>query len=260
MKKYKFGIRKKVMLGFIVIALMLFFSGLVAFIEFGRMSNYVSAFITKNLTSINTTRILLDLCDEYNSNLFQQLNVDDQSQVPELSLNEPFMGYYLNLKEQATIQEEKQLMDSVRYAYAAYMQVSHEVEDVWFSGFDVRRDWYFERLQVVYDKLREYIQRLSLVSQDALTENYDNLRDSYYRSIMPGIVAICAGIILVFLFNYFLNIFLLNPLLKINKGLKSYKEFNSSYDVKFDYGGDQVQELNEAVKDMIEENKSLKRK
>lgn len=248
------------MLGFIVIALMLFLSGIVAFFEFGRMSDYVSTFITKNISSINSTRMLLDLCDEYNSNLFQELSSDKKSEMPNLSLDERFISYFNSMEKQYTVEAEKNLSDSVRYAYAAYMQVTHEMESMGFEGYAVRRDWYFDRLQVVYEKLRGYLQQLSLVSQTALRDNYDDLKDSYYRSIMPGVVAICAGIVLVFLFNYFLNIFILNPLIKMNKGLKNYKDFNKSYNVSFDYGADQVQELNGMLSDIVEENKSLKKK
>jgi hypothetical protein len=73
-------------------------------------------------------------------------------------------------------------------------------------------------------------------------------------------VAAFVGLILVILFNYFINIFFITPVIRINKGLRSYREYNKGYDVKFDNGRDQMQELNENIKEIIEENRSLKKK
>jgi hypothetical protein len=93
-----------------------------------------------------------------------------------------------------------------------------------------------------------------------LAENYYSLNDRFYRSITPIIVAALVGIILVLLFNYFLNLYLIKPVIKINKGLKSYREYNKGYDVKFDFGRDQMEELNGNIKEIIEENRNLKKK
>jgi methyl-accepting chemotaxis protein len=140
------------------------------------------------------------------------------------------------------------------------MHVVNEAPQVWLQGYSQRRDWYFNRLQGVYDKLRDYIQKLTLISQNGLAENYYSLNDRFYRSITPIIVAALVGIILVLLFNYFLNLYLIKPVIKINKGLKSYREYNKGYDVKFDFGRDQMEELNGNIKEIIEENRNLKKK
>ena len=42
--------------------------------------------------------------------------------------------------------------DSVRYAYAAYMQVVAEADQMWNQGYEERQHWYFNRLQPVYLK------------------------------------------------------------------------------------------------------------
>ena len=70
---------------------------------------------------------------------------------------------------------ERQMADSVRYAYSAYMQVAQEIESVWLRPQEERTDWYFNRLQTVYTKLRGYLQRLSDTSQSAITDSYNSL-------------------------------------------------------------------------------------
>ena len=163
--KIKLGVRSKIFTASLVIALMLLLSGALAFFELGRMSRYISDFISNSSDS------------------------------------------------------ERQMADSVRYAYSAYMQVAQEIESVWLRPQEERTDWYFNRLQTVYTKLRGYLQRLSDTSQSAITDSYNSLQDSYYRSIMPGVIASAASIVLIILFVYFLNHYVVHPMLRMSRGL-----------------------------------------
>ena len=96
------------------------------------------------------------------------------------------------------------------------------------------------------------------MTQAALAENAKELQEGYYRSIMPGIIAVGAGLMLVLLFNYFLNIYFISPIILISKGIKNYREYNKSYSVQLE-NDDELQDLNSDVKSIIDENRNLKR-
>lgn len=258
MKKVNFGIRAKVIAASIVIMLVLLLSGIIAFLEFGRMSRDISELISNNIKCVNLTRNMLSLSDAYQTEIFQQIS-DESRLLPELKSMEPFEKDLAALSSKLTEHKELKLADSVCYAYSAYMQVAIDIDKIWNLPQEMRTEWYFSKLKVVFDKFSGYLQRLADGSQRALTDNYQTLNESYYRSIMPSVVAMGAGIIMVILFIYFLNIYFIHPILKMTKGLKDYKEYNKSYNVTFDKGGDQIQEMNSLIGDLIEENKSLKR-
>lgn len=261
LSKESFGIKTKVLLGSTVIGLILLISCILSFVEFERWSKDVSSILEDNIACVNTSRELMNISEEYNTYLLEQIGEDDlYSEVPELSDNSVFIKNFDNLSDHFTMEQERNMADSVLYAFVAYMHVVNEVPDIWLEGYSQRRMWYSERLQGVYDKLRKYIQELTLISQNALAENYDSLNERFHRSVTPIIVSSGVGIILVILFNYFINIYFIIPIVKINKGLRVYKEFNKRYDVKFDYGRDQIQELNENIKEIIEENQNFKRR
>lgn len=260
-KKYHVNIdsdiRKKVYLAAVVISVILTLSAGVAYLEFSRMSRYVSTFIAKNVECINSSNELIELCEGINQDILK----NDDSILRRVGDSEEmdvqFQSYVDLISSNITVDSENHYVDSVRYAYAAYMQVVNGVEDMTFEDYSEKVSWYKERVETVYLKLKDYLQTLSSLSQDILSSNYDELSDRYYRSIMPAVLSIGASIVMVILFVYFLNIFVLTPILRIYGGLKDYREFNRSYNVSFDKGGDQVQELNEMVREIVEENKSL---
>ncbi|MEF9932075.1 MAG: hypothetical protein RR770_07245, partial [Bacteroidales bacterium] len=65
------GIRKKISLGFVVIGTVLLLSSLIAIYELISMRKSVSSLITDNIASINTSRLLLEVTDEYNFKLLK---------------------------------------------------------------------------------------------------------------------------------------------------------------------------------------------
>lgn len=259
MRKVKLGLRSKVLLGSAIIMAMLLLSVLISFLEFGRMSRVLSRLISNNILSVDLSRNLLNQYDRYNSDLFQLLNAERMTESPMTILSDNFSEDFDRLETVLATDTEKSMADSVRYAYSAYKQVVLETDELWLASKEVRTAWYFSKLQIVFDKYRNYLQKLSDSSQQALTDNYDNLQDSYYRSIMPGIVAMGAGVILVILFCYFLNIYIIVPILKMSRGLSDYRDMNKTYDVSFDNGGDQINEMNANIRELVAENKSFKK-
>ncbi|MDD2594665.1 MAG: MCP four helix bundle domain-containing protein [Bacteroidales bacterium] len=253
------GIKRKVFLGFIVIGIVLFFSSLISIFEFSRMNNYVSELITDNIKSINTARELLTVTENYNLKLMYGVGGEEGHDDISVIRDDKFVSYFSDLKETFLTPAERSAADSVIYAYTAYMQTVAEAENIWLNGYDVRKEWFFGRLQPTYSKLKSYIQKLTIESQEALVQNSQTLQDSFYRSIMPGVVSVILGLILVLLFNYFLNYYLINPILKITKGIKGYRQFNKSYEVKLE-NDDELEELNNYVKDIVDLNQSYKKR
>ena len=220
--KIKLGVRSKIFTASLVIALMLLLSGALAFFELGRMSRYISDFISNSILSVDLTRNLLNTSERYHSDLFRQIGGDGLLAQPETIPAEEFEAGMERLYKVLASDSERQMADSVRYAYSAYMQVAREIESVWLRPQEERTDWYFNRLQTVYTKLRGYL--------------------------------------LIILFVYFLNHYVVHPMLRMSRGLSDYRRTGKTYSVTFDYGGDQIQAMNEDIKEIIDENKSFKKR
>ena len=256
----KLGIKRKVLLGCIILAIILFFSSLISIFEFTRMNRYVSGVIADNIRSINAARELLSVSEQYNIDLMNGLVLENAERPAQMSLarEEELVATFENLSQSFVTTEEQAGADSVLYAYAAYMQVVAEAERMWEYDYAQRQNWFFNRLQPVYLKFRGYMMQLTSICQDALIDNSRDIREGTYRSLMPGLVSVLVGLIMVLLFNYYLNYYLIDPLLKVTNGIKGYRFYGRSYSVKLD-NDDELEELNEAVGDIIEQNQSYKR-
>lgn len=252
------GIRRKISLGFVVIAAILFLSGVISVFEFNRMRNSVTNLIRDNINSINTSEMLLEIMDEYNFILLSKVIQDPTVKSAEIVYDERFDKYIESIKKNFSSQAEVAIADSLTLAYTHYVDVISQAPVIMLQDMVSRNTWYTNELKPVYENLRTYKKKLGLLTQQALANNTRELQEGYYRSIMPGIIAVGAGIMLVLLFNYFINLYFISPVLLISKAIKNYKKYNKSYVVSFD-NDDEIQEMNAEVKGIIEENKKLKK-
>lgn len=254
----RIGMRGRIVLGFALLVLILFLSSFIAVFEYRHMSNYVSGMIAENIKCINAAHKLLGACDDYNLRLLTAIGDTANGDFPVFD-GERFSSDYDFLRSAANDRDALRMADSVRYAYSAYLLVAMEVEKVWLSDYSDTHDWYFDRLQPVYYKLRGYIDKLSEFSYTALQTNSAALQQSFYRSIMPGVIAVSVGIIIALLFMYFIVSRYVMPVRKMLSNVHDYERFDKTYTYTFN-GGDELSYLNEEIKDIIEQNISLKRR
>ena len=265
------SIKRKVGAGFTVLAFILFFSSIVSLFEYTRMNRVLTQQIEENVNSVNIARELIILTEDYNMGVLDAMSEPDfdggfVTGGPANATNAVFIKEFGQTMEdmrrsftKMTTFKEKNYADRVLLAYTAYMQVLRESRDLDANNadFQTRQDWYFDRLQPFYMKLRNYIRSLTNASQQALLENSQRVDETFYRSITPAIASVVVGLLVVILFNYFINFYLINPLIKINKGIQGYRNFRKDYTVSVDNNGDELDQLNSSVSDIIEDHKSV---
>jgi sensor histidine kinase YesM len=90
-----------------------------------------------------------------------------------------------------------------------------------------------------------------------LQKNSADFDSGFYRSIIPGVVSVGAGILLILLLLYFTMSSYVRPIYKMADGLKAYRTTGRRYNYSFD-GDDQLAEINEGIVEVVEENIQLK--
>jgi methyl-accepting chemotaxis protein len=138
------------------------------------------------------------------------------------------------------------------------MLTSLELEDILASDED-SRNWYFDRLQPVFNRMRDYMERLSDVLYDQLQQNSEEFDRGFYRSIIPSSAAVVVGILLIFLLMFFILTYYIRPLYRMLSALENYRSIGKKYNLEFE-GDDQLGQLNDGIRELSEENRQLRRR
>lgn len=254
----KLELKSKLVLSLSAIAVVLLISSIISVLEYRSMSNYVSGKIGDNINSVNVARRLADVSNRYNLDILSVIGDDGNSTLPDFDAD-AFMAHCDSLRASIAGKSLMPLADAVEYSYAAYMLTSLELKDVLESDFIDSRTWYFERLQPKFGRLNADIEALSEAVYQELSANSATFDRGFYRSIIPGIVAVGVGLLLVLMLLFFLLSYYVNPLCSMLEALNAYKSVGKKYTCTFE-GDDQLSELNESIREITSENDKLRKK
>ena len=248
----------KFILGMSSIAAILMLSSIISVLEYRRMSNYVSDLIASNINSLNVSQRLATITDSYNLKILALIGDESSNILPEFD-RELFLSHCDSLKQSLTSRRALPLADSVAYAYSAYMLTSLELQNVISSDFIDSRGWYFERLQPRFNRLHSDLEALNAAIYDDLEANSETFQESFYRSIVPGVVSVAAGLLLVLLLLFFFLSYFVDPIRRMNDGMTAYRATGKRYVYDFD-GDDELAALSESLSEVTEENADLRRR
>lgn|SRR5574344_157300 len=255
LKNLKLSMKAKMILALSSIGAILLVSSAISVIEYSNMSNYVSQLMAEDISSINVANKLADMSNAYNLQILKSIGDSLSNTLPDFD-NEYFKSHCDSLRAIES-SGSSALADSVMYSYSAYMLTSLELRNVAQSDSLSPRDWYFDRLQPRYDRLRVDIGRLTSSIYQDLARNSATFDRGFYRSTVPGIVAVGVGLLLVFMLMLFLLAYYVTPLSRMLDGLVAYRSKDKKYTVRFD-GDDELSELNDGISELANENQQLR--
>ena len=248
--------RRKIVLGLCSIAAILLLSSVISILEYRRMSDYVSELIASNIKSINLAQKLSDITQEYNHQMLAVVVQNDISIMPDFDLDF-FMAQSDSLKLSVTSESALPMVDSVVVSFDEFMNTSLKFDEVFLADSVDTGEWFFGTLQPCYGKFRHDMNTLNDAIYQDLQTNSADFDAGFYRSIIPGVVSVAAGMLLIFLLLYFALSNYVRPIYRMEEGLSAYRSVGRRYTYAFD-GDDQLMEINEGITEIIDENISLK--
>ena len=240
------------------IAAVLLLSGVISILEYRRMSDYVSELISSNIKSINLSQKLSDITREYDQQMLAVVVTNDITLMPEFDI-ENFTAQADSLKASVKSPLGMEMIDTLVVSFDAFMKTSMKFDEVFLADSVDTGEWFFGTLQPRYSKFRHDINVLNESIYEDLQNNSADFDAGFYRSIIPGVVSVAAGLILIFLLLYFIMVNYVNPIYRISDGIDAYKATGRLFKYNFD-GDDQLANINSGVSDLIDENHELRRR
>lgn len=255
-KEVKPSMRRKLFFSLGSLAAILLLSGVISILEYRRMSDYVSELIAANIKSITLSQRLADITEEYNHQMLAVVVQSDISLMPDFNLSH-FNAQADSLKNSFTSETSLPMVDSVTMSFNSFIRTSMKFDEVFLADSVDTGEWFFGTLQPSYNKLRHDIGILNDGIHEELRANSADFDAGFYRSIIPGVVSVGAGLILIILLFYFIMAFYVNPIYRISDGINNYRLFSRKHGYTFE-GDDQLANINSGVSELIEENLELK--
>ena len=112
---------------------------------------------------------------------------------------------------------------------------------------------------MAYHNLITAIREYMLSSQVALGPQAMAIRQNAYRAITPSVVTIGAILIIVLMLWYFLDMYGVKTVTKVNRSLGDYLQYKLPYNVKLN-GNDEIEQLSDRIEELINRTEELDKK
>ena len=257
-REVKPSMRRKLLFSVGSLAALLLLSGVIAIMEYRRMSDYVSELIAANIKSITLSQKLADITEEYNHQMLSVVVQNDISMMPDFNMDH-FNAQADSLKNSFTTQNALPMVDTVATSFNEFIRTSMRFDEVFLADNVDTGEWFFGTLQPSYNEFRHDMAVLNDMIHAELMKNSAEFDDGFYRSIIPGVVSVGAGLLLIMLFFYFVMANYVNPIYKMSAGVDNYRLSNRKYGYEFE-GDDQLANINSGLTELIEENLELKKR
>lgn len=224
------GIRLKILLGFLTLAVMLFIAGVWSIYELNTIGSSIPKLLDENYQSIHAAKKMVEALEREDSAvLFLLLGKWDEGrsllQTSDSLFNDNFNFAYTNI----TIPGEQTQLDTIKSRYASYMKLWQR--PIVGTQKEGNIEWYFQSVHKSFLSVRSSLEDLINLNDNTMYRVATNLKERANRAIMPGIVAVLSALIFTLIFNFLVNYYFVGPILKITDGIRRFKENRTPVDV-----------------------------
>lgn len=245
------GLKNKIRLGFLSLALLLFFSGIISFFELSRLSNSTHSMLGASFRNMELSKTMLDAVQDQNTALLQMIVSGSRNSDSMLIAGR--QKFDSSMREANVLIRDLQGFDSIYAANISY----NRIVDSYLSDSLHKNSvgWYVNIYETSYADLTTSIKNFMVSSQRIMDVKAQRLEDNAYRATMPGFIALLIGILIVVVFFYFINLYYISPVLKITDALKNYLNSKIPFKVNVE-GRDEMFRLKESIEKLIDQQKS----
>ena len=231
------GMRKRVTAGFLSIVCLLFFSGMVSFLELSHLSRDTGEILKANKRNIELAKEMLDAAHEQNIALIRLSVFGDRSCDSLCRKSMERLENTLLVAQSEAL--EKSFLDSLAFATTELRLVTDNY--LAFGG----------------GRLTAAIKSYMTSTQSSLVPRAEQMKKNAYRAVTPVLISLVVMIAIVLMLFYFMSIYCVTPIERMNKGLGDWLSFRVPFAVKGDLK-DEVLELKEKIESLINISKQTK--
>lgn len=264
------GLRKRVTVGFLSIVCLLFFSGMISLLELGHLSRDTGEILKANARNIELAKEMLDAAHEQNMALIRMSVFGDRSRDSLCRASMDRLENTLLVAQNEAL--DKSFLDSLAFAttelrivtdnYLAFGDLRSRSDSLAADSLVGRPDslgirWYNEEYDALYGRLTAAIKNYMTSTQSSLAPRAEQMKKNAYRAVTPVLISVTVMIAIVLMLLYFLSIYCVSPIERMNKSLGDWLSFRTPFNVKGDLK-DEVLELKERIETLINQSKQPK--
>lgn len=240
------GLKFKILSGFGILAFMLLIAGTWSIIELKHVGETVTEIMDENYKSISAAKSMKEALEREDSAILLLLLGKKVDAVNILnSADSLFENSYQIAKANVTLEGETQIVDSINILYSKFSTGWESLlQEYDINDSDI--DLYMNNLHKSFLSVRNTADKLIDLNDREMYKSSKETESRSRRAVMPGIIAIISAIVFTLLFNYFVNKYMINPIIEITDRINKFTTKRIPFDYHLD-SRDEISKLADSV-------------
>lgn len=221
-------LRSKIISGFIIINLMLIIAGAWSIYELNLMGNKVGTLLEHNYEKLNASKAMKEALEREDSALLLLL-MDNKSEGKAILTkgDSLFSAKISQIADESNDQEVK-IKKNIEMEYLKFKETWGNVDKI--SQRENKLDLYFEQIYSSFLETSLAVDKSIKYQETKIYNSSKEMEQRSRRAIMPGIVAIISAVIFTILFNFFVNQYIVTPVIEITRRIKKFLRDHIPFD------------------------------
>jgi len=242
------GLRLKILSGFLILTVMLFAAGALSIYELTKIGRSVQTLLDENYKSINAAKNMIEALEREDSGMLLLLSGERERGGTTIGkADKDFQAAFQVAKNNVTISGESDYIAGIRNAYGIYRALWNQ--PITRAAKDGDLNWYFKEVHPAFWDAKNEVKRLMGLNDQTLYKTASMLKTRARRTIMPGVVAIISALIFTAVFNFFINLYFVSPILKLSAGIRNFIKTGDRSALHVDCSGE-IADLAAAVEEL----------
>jgi HAMP domain-containing protein len=168
------------------------------------------------------------------------------------SANESFLSEYEVIQNNVTIPGEEEHVIRIKSAYGFYRGLWER--PIVGTVHENNLQWYFQELHPAFMGAKLAVEGLISMNDSTMYKTASSLKNRGHRAVMPGIVTIIAALAFTLVFNYFVNYYVVNPIVRLTRGIQEHILTGAKLDVEVETT-DELFDLTGSIKTLMSQNR-----
>ncbi len=261
------GIGKRVTAAFLSIVALLSVSGVISLFELSNLSYDTDAILSASGRDMEVAKNLLRSAHDHSRAMIDVAVFDNEreKEACRKALAE-LDSHIASVRDKAPSAVQASL-DTLSLYSAELGQLTEEYrssEPILIDSLNIEirrvdgRKWYVEVYEPAYNRFTDQVKHYITISHGELAPRAAQLSKNAYRSVAPVLISLLVMIAILLMFYYFVYIYGVKPILRINRSLTDYLSFKLPYKPKAEMI-DEIKEINDNIENLINISKSNKK-
>jgi len=238
-------LKYKITAGFFIIAIMLFIAGAWSVIQVKVTGENLRETFDENLSMIyEIGKLNRALEIEQKAFMLFLLNKRNESKKLLVRSDSIFKSTFSLLEKNATQKKEKEIILDIKKKYKTAKELT---ELLLATNPEESNEVYFLKLKEIVKNTDKAVDDFQKYYENRLAELTEKIDATENRTITPGLVAMSAAIVFALLFSFFVNHYVVAPIVTITKKINDFTERGVPYDYSPE-AEDELYDLSESVR------------